>query len=40
MNNYFQLSKEQHQMVLTQAANKTGLPLSGCRKDLLISQKI
>ena len=34
MTNYFQLSKEQQQMVLTQTANKTGLPVQAVEKDL------
>ena len=38
MNNYFQLSKEQQQMVLTQAANKTGLPVQAVEKDLWVTQ--
>lgn len=37
MNNYFQLSKEQQQMVLTQAANKTGLPVQAIEKDLWVT---
>ena len=37
MNNYFQLSKEQQQMVLTQAAKKTGLPAQDVEKDLWVS---
>ncbi|WP_455589528.1 nucleotidyl transferase AbiEii/AbiGii toxin family protein [Bacteroides rodentium] len=37
MNNYFQLSKEQQQMVLTQAANKTGLPVQAVEKDLWVT---
>lgn len=38
MNNYFQLSKEQQQVVLTQAANKTGLPVQAVEKDLWVTQ--
>ena len=37
MNNYFQLSKDQQQMVLTQAANKTGLPVQAVEKDLWVT---
>lgn len=37
MNNYFQLSKEQQQMALTQAANKTGLPVQAVEKDLWVT---
>ena len=37
MNNYFQLSKEQQQMVLIQAANKTGLPVQAVEKDLWVT---
>lgn len=37
MNNYFQLSKEQQQIVLTQAANKTGLPVQAVEKDLWVT---
>lgn len=37
MNNYFQLSKEQQQVVLTQAANKTGLPVQAVEKDLWVT---
>lgn len=37
MNKYFQLSKEQQQMVLTQAANKTGLPVQAVEKDLWVT---
>lgn len=37
MNNYFQLSKEQQQIVLTQAANKTGLPVQSVEKDLWVT---
>ncbi len=37
MNNYFLLSKEQQQMVLTQAANKTGLPVQAVEKDLWVT---
>lgn len=37
MNNYFQLSREQQQMVLTQAANKTGLPVQAVEKDLWVT---
>ena len=37
MNNYFQLSKEQQQMVLTQAASKTGLPVQAVEKDLWVT---
>lgn len=37
MNNYFQLSKEQQQMVLTQAANKTGLPVQVVEKDVWVT---
>ena len=37
MNNYFQLSKEQQQMVLAQAANKTGLPVQAIEKDLWVT---
>lgn len=37
MNNYFQLSKEQQQMVLTQTANKTGLPVQAVEKDLWVT---
>lgn len=37
MNNYFQLSKEQQQMVFTQTANKTGLPVQAVEKDLWVT---
>ena len=37
MNNYFQLSQEQQQMVLIQAANKTGLPVQAVEKDLWVT---
>lgn len=37
MNNYFQLSKEQQQIVLAQAANKTGLPVQAVEKDLWVT---
>lgn len=37
MNNYFQLSKEQQQIVLAQAANKTGLPIQAVEKDLWVT---
>ena len=37
MNNYFQLSKEQQQIVLTQAASKTGLPVQAVEKDLWVT---
>jgi BioD-like phosphotransacetylase family protein len=37
MNNYFELSKEQQQMVLIQAANKTGLPVQAVEKDLWVT---
>lgn len=37
MNNYFQLSKEQQQVVLTQAANKTGVPVQAVEKDLWVT---
>lgn len=37
MNNYFQLSKVQRQIVLTQAANKTGLPVQAIEKDLWVT---
>lgn len=37
MNNYFNLSKEQQQMVVTQAANKTGLPVQAVEKDLWVT---
>lgn len=37
MNNYFQLSKEQQQMVLAQAANKTGLSVQAVEKDLWVT---
>ena len=37
MNNYFQLSKEQQQMVLTQAASKTGLPVQAVEEDLWVT---
>lgn len=37
MNNYFQLSKEQQQMLLAQAANITGLPLQALEKDLWVT---
>ena len=37
MNNYFQLSKEQQQMVLSQAANKAGLPVQAVEKDLWVT---
>lgn len=37
MNNYFQLSKEQQQMVLIQAANKTNLPVQTVKKDLWVT---
>jgi len=37
MNNYFQLSKDQQQIVLTQAANKTGLPVQAVEKDLWVT---
>lgn len=37
MNNYFQLSREQQQKVLTQAANRTGLPVQAVEKDLWVT---
>ena len=37
MNNYFRLSKEQQQIVLAQAANKTGLPVQAVEKDLWVT---
>lgn len=37
MNNYFLLSKEQQKMVITQAANKTGLPVQAVEKDLWVT---
>ena len=37
MNNYFELSKEQQQMVLIQAAHKTGLPVQAVEKDLWVT---
>lgn len=37
MNKYFELSKEQQQMVLTQAANRTGLPVQAVEKDLWVT---
>lgn len=37
MNNYFELSRQQQQMVLTQAANKTGLPVQAVEKDLWVT---
>ncbi len=37
MNNYFQLSTEQQRMVLTQAANRTGLPVQAVEKDLWVT---
>lgn len=37
MNDYFELSKEQQQMVLTQAANRTGLPVQAVEKDLWVT---
>lgn len=37
MNNYFQLSTQQQQIVLTQAANKTGLPVQAVEKDLWVT---
>jgi len=37
MINYFELSKDQQQMVLAQAANKTGLPVHAVEKDLWVT---
>lgn len=37
MNNYFQLSTEQQRMVLSQAANRTGLPVQAVEKDLWVT---
>ncbi|MCD8293412.1 MAG: nucleotidyl transferase AbiEii/AbiGii toxin family protein [Prevotellaceae bacterium] len=37
MNNYFQLSTQQQQAVLAQAANKTGLPVQAVEKDLWVT---
>lgn len=37
MNNYFELTSEQQQMVLTQAAHKTGLPVQAIEKDLWVT---
>lgn len=37
MNNYFQLSKKQQQIVLTQAADKVGLPIHIVEKDLWVT---
>lgn len=37
MNNYFQLSTEQQQRVLTQAASKTGLPVQAVEKDMWVT---
>lgn len=37
MNNYFQLTKEQQIKILTQVANKTGLPLQAIEKDLWVT---
>lgn len=37
MNDYFQLSTQQQQMVLIQAANKTGLPVQAVEKDLWVT---
>ena len=37
MNNYFQLSTQQQQTVLIQAANKTGLPVQAVEKDLWVT---
>ena len=37
MNDYFQLSTQQQQLVLSQAANKTGLPVQAVEKDLWVT---
>ena len=37
MNDYFHLSPQQQQMVLTQAAGKTGLPVQAVEKDLWVT---
>ena len=37
MNNYFELSEVQHQLALTQTANKTGLPVQAIEKDLWVT---
>lgn len=37
MNNYFQLSTEQQRMVLSQTANRTGLPVQAVEKDLWVT---
>lgn len=37
MNNYFQLSTKQQRMVLSQAANRTGLPVQAVEKDLWVT---
>ena len=37
MNNYFQLSIEQQRMVLSQAANRTGLPVQAVEKDVWVT---
>ncbi len=37
MNDYFQLSTQQQQTVLIQAANKTGLPVQAVEKDLWVT---
>ncbi len=37
MNNYFQLSREQQKIVLTQAANRTKLPVQAVEKDLWVT---
>jgi hypothetical protein len=37
MNNYFELTPEQQEMVLIQAAGKTGLPVQAIEKDLWVS---
>ena len=37
MNDYFHLSPQQQQMVLTQAAGRTGLPVQAIEKDLWVT---
>lgn len=37
MNSFFELSPQQQQMVLTQAASKTGLPVQAVEKDLWVT---
>lgn len=37
MNNYFALNSDQQIMVITQAANRTGLPVQSIEKDLWVT---